>query len=278
MSVLVLSGGGQGGWGMLGGLSELSDISFDVYIGTSVGGLICTLLCIGFEASELFEILKDVELTNNLSLPMFLKQYGFSNLDCVIKHVKTLIIRKCGFVPSFSQCKQLYDKDLIITGVCLTDRITTYFKWETHPHMNILDALYITCAVPVLFVPIIYLDKVYVDGGLGDDFPINYATHKYGANEIYGIYLENVKFEITCVLTFVLSVVGFLLFNQDKNKLEHIGSTNIHLIRIENNPFELVNIFRNSFDRVAHFTKGKLEASKALRIIKDTLIKDKVKS
>jgi predicted acylesterase/phospholipase RssA len=264
MNVLVLSGGGQGGWGVLGGLSEMEHISFDAYIGTSVGGVISVLLCIGFTANEVFDLLIDIEIENNLSLPMFLTNYGLSKLDCILKHIETMIKLKCEFVPTFKECKQMYDKDLIITGVCLTDRITTYFKWDTHPDMNILDALYITCAVPVLFVPIMYKGKMYVDGGVGDNFPIEYAKRMYTDKNIYGIYLKNKDFETKCVVTFVLNVMYFVLFNNER--VGNCVDDNIHIIVMENNPFELANIFKNDFDRRFYFNEGKRQAINVLRL------------
>ena len=265
MSVLVLSGGGQGGWGFLGALTELSNISFDVFIGTSVGGLIATLLIIGYEANYLFEKLKDVDIHTKPSLIKCIEEYGFCDLGCIMKVVEDLIVEKCGYVPTFKECKQTYDKDLIITGVCLDDRNTEYFKWETHPNMNVMKALYITCSVPILFKPIRYNDKLYVDGSLGDNFPINYAKESYEKSKIFGIEIKSNICDIKCFLSYMMNVLGLLLH---KMSVYEKNDDAMCIITINNNPFDMLNLFSNLENKIEMFNNGKQNAKTIINTFK----------
>src|SRR3989304_6623420 len=57
INTIILSGGGIGGLAHIGALQYLSTVidlnNITTYVGTSVGGIICTLLCIGYKLNEI---------------------------------------------------------------------------------------------------------------------------------------------------------------------------------------------------------------------------------
>ena len=69
------------------------------------------------------------------------------------------------------------------------------FTHETHPDMKLLDAIYASCSLPMIFQPL-FLDggKAYLDGGLFLNYPIQECLRITGANpdEVLGIY-KNLK-------------------------------------------------------------------------------------
>lgn len=266
MSVLVVSGGGQGGWSILGALTEFTNISFDAYVGSSVGAIIVTLVSMGYTASELFEGLHDLDLTNKPSLIRCIDEYGFCEMDNITKYVRNFIMRKCGYIPTFLQCKERFGNDLIITGVCVSTRAMEYFKWDTHPHMSVLDALRITCAVPILFKPVEYNGKLYVDGSLGDNFPLKYATDKYKDENIYGIEIVSKMCEISCVFTYIVNVIAFMIHKQE-TQCEN-GKDRTCVITIDNDFFKMLDLFRNMENKEDLFSKGSKIAKSTLNAFK----------
>ena len=65
---------------------------------------------------------------------------------------------------------------------------------KTHPEMVLLEALYMTCALPFLFQPYIYEDKCYIDGGLLNSYPLyNCVERTDDINEILGIRFNSTR-------------------------------------------------------------------------------------
>jgi hypothetical protein len=58
--------------------------------------------------------------------------------------------------------------------VCnVTDGIAEYWTHETHPDTDLVTALRISCSIPVMFQPVRYNSKLYVDGAIVDPIPIS---------------------------------------------------------------------------------------------------------
>ena len=49
----------------------------------------------------------------------------------------------------------------------------TDFSYKTHPELSFIEAISMSSALPILFKPIEYQGKMYIDGGLIGNFPIN---------------------------------------------------------------------------------------------------------
>ena len=63
-------------------------------------------------------------------------------------------------------------------------------SFKTHPEWRILDAIYASCSIPLLFSPIIHGDKCYIDGGFFLNYPINQCPSE-NPEEVFGISLGN---------------------------------------------------------------------------------------
>lgn len=69
------------------------------------------------------------------------------------------------------------------------------FTHETHPKMKLLDAIYASCSLPMIFQPLFMNEnKAYLDGGLFLNYPIQECLRITHAepNEVLGIY-KNLK-------------------------------------------------------------------------------------
>ena len=77
-------------------------------------------------------------------------------------------------------------KTLIITTSNITTMSTEYMDKSTQPNLPCLTAINMSISIPVVFIPIYYKGCYYADGGLSNNFPIDYLDD--GKNEIIGIY------------------------------------------------------------------------------------------
>jgi predicted acylesterase/phospholipase RssA len=63
-------------------------------------------------------------------------------------------------------------------------------SFKTHPEWRIIDAIYASCSIPILFDPLIVEDKCYIDGGFFLNYPISKCPIE-NPKEIFGISLGN---------------------------------------------------------------------------------------
>ena len=269
MNVLVLSGGGQAGWDMLGAISQIQEEipSFDAYVGTSVGGVIAALCSVGFHAVELFETLQHVDISNKPSLVRCVEEFGFCDSQPLMKSVTKLLENKCGPDPTFKTHHERFGADLVITGVCVTTQQTEYFRWDTHPDMKLMDAIRITCSVPILFVPVKHDDRLYVDGALGDNFPIKYAlrTYKETAERVVGVSVQSARTQSTCFFTYVVNVLRFLVDRHQPTDVSADEKCTVTVIPLKQAVARMFDLFRNVENKRVMFDQGKESAQKHLK-------------
>jgi predicted acylesterase/phospholipase RssA len=198
---LVLSGGGVTAIGFLGILKLLYEYDLikeiEHYIGTSMGAIICYLLTIGFTHNELLEFSKLFnfsKITEDIKLDNFLCNYGFvdmNNIKIILKNISS--VKNIGNDITFIHHYEKTNKKLSITGTCLSDFKLYYFNHQNTPNMKIFDAILISCCIPLLFQPIEYDNKCWIDGGIINNFPIDYCNNEI--DNTLGIAIKDICFE-----------------------------------------------------------------------------------
>ena len=58
--------------------------------------------------------------------------------------------------------------------------ITEYFSHTTHPEMSVVEAIYRSCALPIVFSPHCDGETCYLDGGLMTNYPVNCCIENGG--------------------------------------------------------------------------------------------------
>tara|TARA_B100001057_G_C22625231_1_gene862208 strand:- start:189 stop:968 length:780 start_codon:yes stop_codon:yes gene_type:complete len=73
--------------------------------------------------------------------------------------------------------KELYDRTgntLVVCATNLQKHTETFFNWKDHENLDIIDAVLMSLAIPILFIPRKFNDEIYVDGGVLCHYPIEY--------------------------------------------------------------------------------------------------------
>jgi len=203
---IVISGGGVTGLAFYGALRESNKKSIwniknikTVY-GTSVGSLVATIISLNFDWDTLDDYIIKRPWQNVYKFKM---EYLLS-----VFHTKGLLdikIIEDTFSPLFRAkdisinvtLKEFFD----ITNIelhCMSIDINTFtsidFSYKTHPEWRVIDVLYCSCSLPVLFQPIIKDGVCYCDGGFISNYAINDCINN-GANpnEIFGLCKKSVN-------------------------------------------------------------------------------------
>lgn len=208
---LCISGGGVKGLSILGCLHHLYIEGYldkiKTYIGTSVGSIISYLLIIGYSPIEIFTQvhINDVsEDFRNLNLIQLLSDYGICQFHNNIMLLMDMSRQKMGMIPSLKQLYERTGKILICTVYNYTKMRTEYFNYLSHPELSCLEAVKISSSMPLIFPRHLYQGNLYIDGGISDNYPIDYVDD--GKNKILGITLDD----------------SHMLEGKEKNVLEYI--------------------------------------------------------
>ena len=184
---IVLSGGGTKGILTLGALHYFyetkrynpSDIK--EYAGTSIGAAICLLLICGYTPMDIFsEIYEKKSFFNTKGGGMWaiIQNMGLMSIGPFSEFIGELVKRKLGSVPTFSALKVMTGKILSISGANVSKMVEMKYSPSTTPHMSCVEAVKISCSLPVIFQRIKHKGNYVVDGGLLNNFPRNYISKK----------------------------------------------------------------------------------------------------
>jgi len=195
-NILVISGGGPKGIAFIGVLEELEKItSFDIkklkiLSGSSIGGVICTAICLGYTIKEMKDWFISVDFTSlcpsmydekytSKILPMVYNTFSLSSGSEIKKILyKTFLFKSININITFKELYEITNKLLVLSGSNLNNKQGTYFSYEKTPDMKVFEALLITTRIPYIFPYVEYDNNIYVDGHLFDPFPIKGCGRK----------------------------------------------------------------------------------------------------
>jgi predicted acylesterase/phospholipase RssA len=237
-NTIVLSGGAIRGFGLLGALQYLQDIedlkTIHRWIGTSIGSLISYLMCIGYTPIEMmvFFCQKGLfERVMNVDIAAVLHGGGAISFSVIQEMIEKLTIQKIQKYITFKELYDRFQKELVVCVYNTTLEKNEYISRHTHPDMNCITALRMSCSLPFVFEPFFYDGCHYIDGGIGDNFPISQVAEDEHA---IGIHIvdhssssgnEHLLGRIYSTLLIPIQRMEKLLIQQNQNK-------DIHIIRI----------------------------------------------
>jgi hypothetical protein len=181
-NTLILSGGCMKTISTLGSLQYCYETNLlsniETYVGTSAGAMICFFLAIGYTPIEIItylcvnNVFKDVVL----DIRGMLNHTGAVSYAIVQDTLEKMTISKIGYLPTFTDIKNLFNKNLVITTYNFTKGELEYLNFDNTPTMPVLVALRMTSSLPLVFEPFEYMKNVYIDGGIVENFPLRYIA------------------------------------------------------------------------------------------------------
>lgn len=179
---LVFSGGGVRGYSYVGVLKQLEAQGVQLARlegcgGTSIGALMAALVVSGWTPAALEAELLSVHAKEkvDLSLTCLLKRFGLDSGVTLREYVDALLVKVVA-VPhvTFDQLRKLTGKRLVVLGTDLNNNAELVFSPDHTPHLPVAAACQMSMAVPGLFAPVEYGGTLVVDGGLKNNFPLQY--------------------------------------------------------------------------------------------------------
>ena len=195
---LVFSGGGLRGCIHIGVLKYLEQHHLMGQItcvgGTSIGSLIATLIAMSYSSDQLEAVIIDFDYAKFQSIDLchVLDHFGFDTFEKINQYIASLFAQKD--YPSSITFIDLYNKTgkhLVMNAVCLNTHENTFFDHLLTPHMPVIIAIQASMSLPFIFGSVTYDGLTYVDGGLLDNFPIDFPIFTRNPETVLGINLDN---------------------------------------------------------------------------------------
>ena len=198
---LVMSGGGPVGfleYGILKHLSKMNIIKHSniksIYA-TSIGTLIALIFSLQFDWDWMDDFLVKrpwhnlVNITSNDYLNLF-NLKGLLNISAIVDAIKPLLLAKdIDINITLKELYELTNIDLHLFTVNLNKFCKIDLNYKSHPDLKLIEAMYMSMSVPILFQPIFYNNEYYLDGGMLVNCPLNecFYTEKCNADEILAL-------------------------------------------------------------------------------------------
>ncbi len=152
---LCLGGGGARGFAHLGALKAFqeSNIDFDLCVGTSVGSLVGAFYCSGLSPDDMIAYSHEIDVKNIRTGKLFFPSDPFP--------IGEIFTRRMG---------NMNIEDLIKPFYCVAVDIVTG-KEFIFDRGSVGEAISSSCAVPLIFKPMVIGERHLVDGGVLNNIP-----------------------------------------------------------------------------------------------------------
>ncbi|MFD0963716.1 patatin-like phospholipase family protein [Pseudofulvibacter geojedonensis] len=237
---LVLSGGGAKGMAHIGVLKviEESGVRIDYIAGTSMGAIVGAMYASGYTADELLEIFKEVDIEELIRDDFKRKNKSFFEREDADKRAITLPFNKfkISFPTALSKGQNIYSyyveklnhvKDinefekLPIPFFCVATNAENgkQVVLESGYLPNVIAA---SGAIPSLFEPVLLGDKLLIDGGVSNNYPIDELLEK-NVDYVIGVDVQDSlrkKEDLRSISEVMLQVSNFTTNRQMKEKIK----------------------------------------------------------
>lgn len=180
---LLLGSGGVKGYLLIGGLSFLAKNGYLKKIkhicGVSVGSIIALLYMTGYSPADMINLslnldVPSINLSQILTIATKLLSQGYLyDLEPLMTQIDKYLQEHNFTRPTFEDIYNYTGIKFSVVAYDLTLHKKVYFSHQTHPKMKCLDAIRLSCALPVLFDEQKYDQHCYIDGAFVSPCPLD---------------------------------------------------------------------------------------------------------
>jgi len=274
---IVCSGGGVTGLCFYGVLKNLNLSGFwnieniETIYGTSVGSLVATILALKYDWDILDNYFinrpwKNVFKINMSTILDVFHTKGFFNHKMFVEIFSPLFSGKdISIDVTMKEFFEITNIEMHIFVIEVNQFHIVDVSHKTHPDWKVIDAVYSSCAIPLIFSPHFKEQQCYVDGGILMNYPVDYCIKNgASADEVLGI--RGYRDYITPVLQ-EHSIFDFIIYlvNKTHKRLLNVPNEKItHEIRIsmKETTIQLISDVANSMEERIKLIEEGVELSK----------------
>lgn len=192
---LVLSGGGHTMFHYIGIFKillkqeyiHLHDIK-SIY-GTSSGSIIGAILCLGYDWTDIVDYVIRCPWEKKLQIGVDKALYLFQNNglydEMLFKKIFEPLLKgkNLSIDITLQEFYSFSNIELHIYTFELNEFVSVDLSYKTHPDLKLLDAIRMSCSIPLLIKPICLDGKCYIDGGVNANYPVNICLENEQCDE-----------------------------------------------------------------------------------------------
>uniref|UniRef100_A0A6C0I6E8 PNPLA domain-containing protein n=1 Tax=viral metagenome TaxID=1070528 RepID=A0A6C0I6E8_9ZZZZ len=197
---LVMSGGGPIGISFLGAINYLCDVNFinineiESFYATSIGTIISVFICLEYDWPTINKYAierpwKDIFKLNAKQIMDTYTTKGLYDIKIIEKTFKPLLEAKD--LSLHITLKEFYEyskKDIHFFVFDINTYKTVEITHVLYPDLQLINAIYMSCSLPGLFIPTMIDNMCLMDGGMLANFPLNYCLRDHSTkDEILGL-------------------------------------------------------------------------------------------
>lgn len=231
---LVISGGGPTIIQTLGAIHHLFENKFidinniqSIY-GTSAGAILGAILCLRFEWDVVIDyiIKRPWNEVFPISVQNIFDSYtkkGIFDIKLLEKCVKPLFDAKdISINVTLEEFYQITKIELHLYTFEVNNFELVDISYKTHPSLQLVSSLQMSCAFPIMISPVFIEDKCYIDGGITCNYPLSKCIEsRSNTDEIVGFknqynnYTQNNIDLNSNLLDFIINMIFKLIYNYD---------------------------------------------------------------
>lgn len=232
IDTICFSGGGTKALVFIGAVKALIDKNviklknIKKFVGTSAGSIISFLLAIGYTPFELEEFVLNFNFSKlepkNINCDDLFTNFGLdngNNLVFLLSEMLNFKLKKKSI--TFKELYDLTENEVIFAATCINTSKVKYFNYTFTPEDDVIQAIRMSISVPFYYFPVLFEGNYFVDGGILDNYPIQFCNKE--------------------------STIGLVVFSDKKNKFNDFGSYMFKVIKLVLNA-NLLNKIKNYED------------------------------
>tara|TARA_Y100000389_G_C17462572_1_gene522947 strand:- start:949 stop:1986 length:1038 start_codon:yes stop_codon:yes gene_type:complete len=227
---IVFAGGGARIFSHFGFIKALEehDLMKNIvnFAGTSIGSLTAFCIILGYTVEQMIHIFTNIDLLKTIdinadSIFNYFTNLGLDNGDRYVRIINILIKKKIDRVGiTFKELYELTGKKLAVSVTNISKMHWEIFDKDNNPDMEIALAIRMSCCYPYFLTPIKHNDCLYIDGGVLNNYPINYFNSDIDRTIGISNYTcedGDTKIEIEDILSFTLSILNSMSVDKQRD-------------------------------------------------------------
>jgi NTE family protein len=212
---LAIKGGGVRGVAYVGALQvlEQNNLLNDIQrvAGTSAGALVAGMICAGYNADQIKELMLELDFRkfeSNWNPLRIFRSYGLYSGDYILDFIHKFLEKSPKNLPSnitFAQMADAGCKHLYAFACDLNMHSVAEFSVDKTPNVLVAEAIRASMSIPIFFKAWQFTDAnpndhIYVDGGIAFNYPLLFFDNpRFTSNpdliceEAFGLFLYDVN-------------------------------------------------------------------------------------
>ena len=238
---ICISGGAHAGLYGIGALNHLFKMNYIQYedihslYGTSIGSVLCLLIALQYQWDDIIYYVSKrpwYKLIHISSVFQLYDKKGIMDKDLFYAFFEPLFkMKDISLHMTMKECYERTKKELYIFATDVSTMEYVEFSHIQHPDLKVIEAVYMSSSLPMIFKPLWYNNTYYIDGVIHISDPSSICASRN-------------KDDTENILSILFRKNNPIVFTEDMNIMEYTSMIMSNILKLANNQ---TNTLKSSF-------------------------------